>query len=72
MHVLAFSSPAHPDWRWRIVTNAGELVEESRDTFSTIGTAVAEGTRRLRKLNVVDHSVPARPFGRSTSHLRSR
>ncbi len=69
MQVLAFSTPQDPLWRWRIVNYAGELVEESRDTFSTIAGALEQGSKRLRGMNVVDHSVP-QPSYRSTRHLR--
>ena len=72
MHVMAFSTPARPDWRWRIVNNAGEVIEESKSTFGTIATAVAEGNRRLVQMNLTDRTARARSFGRSTSHLRSR
>ena len=71
MQVTAFSSPASPDWRWRIVNYAGEIIEESRETFTTIASAVAGGTARMISLNVVDHSTPSRHW-RSTSHLRGR
>jgi hypothetical protein len=71
MQVTAFSTPSRPDWRWRIVSYAGEVVEESRDTFPTIATAVAHGTLRLKQLNVTDRPVAPRTF-RTTSHLRSR
>jgi hypothetical protein len=71
MQVTAFATPAAPDWRWRIVNYAGEIIEESRETFPTIAAAVARGTERLVKLNIVDRSAPARNW-RSTSHLRSR
>ena len=71
MQVIAFSTPSRPEWRWRIVSYAGELIEESRETFSTISTAVARGTKRLSELNIVDRSVAATPY-RSTSHLRRR
>lgn len=71
MQVTAFSTPARPDWRWRIVNYAGEMVEESRETFPTIAAAVARGTRRLIEMNVVDRSEPVRGY-RSTSHLRGR
>jgi len=71
MQVTAFSTPAAPDWRWRIVNYAGEVVEESGGTFPTISAAVADGTQRLVKLNVVDRSAPSRSW-RSTSHLRTR
>ncbi|MBI2160413.1 MAG: hypothetical protein HYU25_08570 [Candidatus Rokubacteria bacterium] len=71
MQVTAFSTPAHPEWRWRIVNYAGEMVEESRETFPTIAAAVARGTRRLIEMNVVDRSEPVRGY-RSTSHLRGR
>ncbi|MEK7387121.1 MAG: hypothetical protein AABZ83_11820 [candidate division NC10 bacterium] len=71
MQVTAFSTPARPEWRWRIVNYAGEMVEESRETFPTIAAAVARGTRRLIEMNVVDRSEPVRGY-RSTSHLRGR
>jgi hypothetical protein len=71
MQVIAFSTPSRPEWRWRIVSYSGELVEESRETFSTISIAVARGTKRLSELNIVDRSVAATPY-RSTSHLRRR
>lgn len=71
MRVIAFSTPARPAWRWRIVSYSGDLVEESQETFPTIAGAVARGARRLSEMNVVDRSVPATPY-RSTSHLRSR
>jgi hypothetical protein len=70
MQVTAFSTPTQPDWRWRIVNYAGEVIEESRDTFPTIGAAVAHGTKRLIQMNVVDRSVAVR-YHRSTSHLRA-
>lgn len=71
MQVLAFSSPRDPDWRWRIVNYAGETIEESHQAFATIAAAVAEGTKRLGTLNIVDTSTPH--YGRrSTSHLRAR
>ncbi len=71
MQVTAFSTPARPDWRWRIVNYAGEIIEESRDGFPTISAAVAKGAERLSRLNLVDTSHPVRVW-RSTSHLRSR
>jgi hypothetical protein len=71
VQVTAFSTPAKPEWRWRIVNYAGEVVEESREGFPTISAALTKGTERLVQLNLVDTSVPARVW-RSTSHLRSR
>jgi hypothetical protein len=71
MQVTAFSTPAAPDWRWRIVNYAGEILEESHDSFSTIAAAVASGTERLVSLNIVDRSAPPMNW-RSTSHLRGR
>jgi len=71
VQVTAFSSPSCPEWRWRIVNYAGEIVEESRDLFPTISTAVASGTKRLVQMNVVDRSTAQRAY-RTTSHLRSR
>lgn len=71
MQVTAFSTPSAPTWRWRIVSYAGDVIEESRETFDTIATAVASGTRRLREIDVPDRSVSPRA-GWSTSRFRSR
>jgi hypothetical protein len=71
MDVTAFCTPNRPDWRWRIVTYAGEMVEESHEGFATIKLAVAEGLKRMRAMNVVDRSMPSRGY-RSTSYLRNR
>ncbi len=50
---------------------AGEVLEESHEIFPTIAEAVAQGTKRFTKMNVVDRSVAPRPY-RSTSHLWGR
>ena len=71
MQVIAFSTPSYPDWRWRIVNYAGEMVEESMRAFPSIESAVAEGSQRLRELGDQDASVRPNPF-RRTSHLRIR
>jgi len=73
VQVLAFSTPEAPLWRWRIINYAGELVEESREAFPTIAAALAQGSKRLKVMDVVDNSVPAssyRSTHRSTKHLR--
>jgi hypothetical protein len=62
MQVTAFSTPHNPDWRWRIVNYAGEILEESHEVFATIALAVAKGTERLTEMNVVDHSAPVRAW----------
>jgi hypothetical protein len=54
MQVMAFSSPSRPEWRWRIVTNDGEIVEESRQEYPSIGEATVQGKDRLRELDVKD------------------
>jgi len=69
VQVVAFSTPQDPLWRWRIVNYAGELVEESRETFKTIAFAIKEGSKRLTAMNVIDTSTPFQPH-RSTRHLR--
>jgi hypothetical protein len=56
MRVMAFNTPAHPEWRWRISNHAGAMIEESRDRFRTIAAAVEEGTKVLEKMDVVDRS----------------
>jgi len=71
VQVTAFSTPARPEWRWRIVNYAGEIIEESFSEFPSIAAAVAKGTERLTRLNQVDTSRPGRPY-RSTSYLRAR
>lgn len=69
MQVAAFATPQDHGWRWRIVNYAGEVIEESADTFGSIAAAVAKGSARLVKLNVVDKSEPSRPW-RRTSHVQ--
>jgi hypothetical protein len=71
MQVMAFSSPSQPRWRWRIVSNAGELIEESPQVFLSISTAVNEGRDRARELDIRDLSERSFAPRRGTSHLRS-
>ena len=68
MDVVAFSTSTRPDWRWRIFSYAGEVIEESHECFPTIAAAVAMGTRRLVQMNVVDRS--ERPRMLRNPHLR--
>lgn len=56
MQVVAFSSPIHPEWRWRIMDYTGAVVEESRERFATISAAVAAGTAQLVRMNVSDRA----------------
>jgi hypothetical protein len=51
MQVVAFSSPLHPEWRWRIVNYDGHMVEESYQSFRSIAAAVADGALRLTVLS---------------------
>jgi hypothetical protein len=69
MQVAAFITPRDARWRWRIINYAGDVIEESAETFGSIASAVAEGSERLLKLNVVDRSEPFRPWRRS-AHVR--
>jgi hypothetical protein len=71
MQVAAVSIPGTPGWYWRVVNYAGEMVEESRETFPTISIAVAHGKKRHAELDVVDRSVPA-PSYRPAPNLRRR
>jgi hypothetical protein len=71
MNVAAFNTPANPAWRWRIVNYAGETIEESHDSFPSIGAALAQGARKLAAMNVVDLSQPVN-WRRSTTYLRGR
>jgi hypothetical protein len=70
MHVAAFSSPPSPDWRWRIVGYAGEMVAESHQTFPTIAAAVANGTQRLLEMNVVDRGGSPSGYRRTSQRRR--
>ena len=69
MQVTAFSTPNSPAWRWRIVSYAGEVIEESREAFTSIAAAVASGNLRLRQIDVPDRSISPRT-GWSSSRLR--
>jgi len=48
MKTVAFSTPDHLGWRWRIVDHDGQTVEESDALFTTLDLALAEGRERLR------------------------
>jgi hypothetical protein len=67
MQVTAFSTPARPDWRWRIVNYAGEIIAESREEFPTIAAAIARGTARLTRMHIVDQSAEP-PRGWTNAH----
>jgi hypothetical protein len=56
MQVTAISTPRHPEWRWRIMGYAGEIVEESQVGFPSIASAVAAGSERLLSMTVIDRS----------------
>jgi hypothetical protein len=66
MQVAAFAKAQDRGWRWRIVNYAGEVIEESHETFGSIAAAVAEGSARLVSLNVVDRSEATRPWRRAS------
>ena len=51
MQVTAFSTPARPDWHWRISTYGGEVIEESREGFKTISVALDAGRTRLDQMD---------------------
>jgi hypothetical protein len=51
------------------MNDSGEMVEESRETFPTIGSAVADGKKRLVRMDIVDRSTPL-PAHRPTPHPR--
>ena len=70
VQVAAVSTPQdNARWRWRIVNYAGEVLEESRETYPTIASAIEVGAKRLSQMDAVDNSVPFHPH-RSTRHLR--
>lgn len=62
MTVVAFSTAAARDWRWRIVNYARETIAESPGTFGTIAAAMTAGETHLRSLHLTDLSVPRSPY----------
>jgi hypothetical protein len=54
MHVIAFSTPSRPEWRWRLISYAGDIVEESREIFPCIADAIGAGAVRSEELRVRD------------------
>jgi hypothetical protein len=56
MQVTAVATPGQPDWRWRIVNNAGEIIAESRRRYPSIAAAIADGTKRLHAMSGMDKS----------------
>ena len=71
MQVAAVSVPGSPGWHWRVVNYAGEMIEESRETFPTISIAVAHGKKRHAEMDIVDLSTSARAH-RPSPRLRGR
>ena len=49
MQVVAIATPGSRDWRWRIVDYSGGTMEESRETFASIATALASGAKSYPK-----------------------
>ena len=73
MRVVAVSTAQdHSLWRWRIINYAGKVVEESRESFATIATAVEHGSKRLAQMDVVDTSGPIHPFKLWNRHFPRR
>ena len=71
MQVAAVSIPGSLGWHWRVVNYAGEMIEESHETFPTISIAVAHGKKRHVEMDIVDRSTPA-PAYRPSPRLRGR
>jgi hypothetical protein len=59
MNVFAFSTPRTEEWRWRIVDERGETIEESSTRFSTIAQALAAGSEQLQVRRDRDRPPPA-------------
>jgi hypothetical protein len=68
---MAFCTPAKPQWRWRIVSFSGDIVEESYATFASIATAVTDGHRRVDELHVKELARP-QAYSRSNSYHGGR
>jgi hypothetical protein len=62
VQVVAIATPGSRDWRWRIVDYSGGTMEESRETFASIATALASGTKRLTDMNALARTAIVPPF----------
>ena len=67
MTAVAFSVPGKSGWRWRIVNDSGETLQESHSVFSTLALALDEGRERLR-----DHAEQTAPLLRRPPLQRRR
>ena len=66
MEVIAVATPGLPDWGWRIVNRAGEIIAESRQVYPSIAAAITKGAKRLKAMNAVDRSErPVRTWWRA-------
>jgi len=59
MNVLAFSAPRTTEWRWRIVDERGETLEESSAGFPTMAAALDAGAEQLKVRRDRDRPPPA-------------
>ena len=57
MTAVPFLIPGATGWRWRIVNDRGETLQESHSVFSTLALALEEGRERLR-----DHAEQTAPL----------
>lgn len=62
VQVVAIATPGSRDWRWRIVDYSGGMMEESRETFASIATALASGAKRLTDMNAHARTAVVPPF----------
>jgi|ERR671918_94702 hypothetical protein len=49
MNVLVFSIANHPGWRWRILDEDRQTVEDSSASFQTVADARAEGREHQQR-----------------------
>ena len=59
MNVFAFSAPHTTEWRWRIVDERGETLEESSTRFPTMADALDAGAEQLQVRRDHDRPPPA-------------
>jgi hypothetical protein len=67
MTAVAFSISGTTGWRWRIVNDGGETLQESHSVFATLALALEEGRERLR-----DHAEQTVPLLRRPPLQRQR
>jgi len=60
MNVFAFTAPHTTEWRWRIVDERGDTLEESSTRFPTMADALVAGAEQVQLRRDRDRPAAAR------------